>query len=96
MNAERYVTPELKSREEEIVTAVRKQLVNVVETQTKQPAFWVGTLSTLDTRGRDLESLKNLEDIFSGYKAAELVECAKRFMTPDRYLQVITKPAEGE
>jgi zinc protease len=76
--------------------AVRKQLVNIVETQTKEPAFWVNTLSTLETRDRDLDSLKNLEEIFNAYKANDLVECAKRFMTPDRYLQVIARPAKGE
>jgi zinc protease len=76
--------------------AVAKQIVNIIQTRTKEPGYWAQTLSTLDTRGAELDSLKDLEAYYNAFTSAELVECAKRYMKPDRYLQLITKPADGE
>lgn len=76
------------------MAAVGKQLANIIQSQTKLPRFWVGTLATLDTRGRKLDSLKDIEKVFTSFKIDELVECAKRYLKPDRYLQVIAEPAK--
>ena len=74
------------------IQSVRKQLVNILGTQMKQPAFWANILSTLFTNGRELEDIKGLLERYTNITAEQAVAVLKRYLLEDRYFQVVARP----
>jgi len=71
---------------------VKKAFEHTVTSQLKQPGFWAGALSRLSSRGRSLQSYK---DILENYKAVtkeQILAALKKHMTEERYFQVVSVP----
>ena len=75
--------------------AVRKQFKNSLETQLKEPSYWASVLADLDYRGTKLSDVKEVVEKFSTYSKDEILEVLKRYITPERHIQVITVPTKG-
>jgi zinc protease len=77
---------------DEELAAVRKQIGNVLDTQLKEPSFWVDILSSLETRQRDLADLKTLAQQYGSITNEQIREVLARYLTDERYYQVIATP----
>lgn len=58
----------------------------------KQPGFWANALSTMLTNGRDLEDIKGMQQRFTKITAEQAVSVLKKYLTEDRYFQVVGRP----
>jgi zinc protease len=72
--------------------AVRAQLINVLETQQKEPSYWVRVLSELDYRDIRLEDVKNLIPQITSYPKEEIRQVVAKYVQPDRRVEVIALP----
>jgi zinc protease len=91
----RAVVEDLVEKEpptEDELAAVRKQIANVLDTQLKEPSFWVDILSTLETRNRDLEDIKTLTQTYEAITNEQIREVFRRYLIEERYYQVIARP----
>ncbi|MHC4490403.1 MAG: M16 family metallopeptidase [Planctomycetota bacterium] len=79
--------------QEELV-AVRKQIQNILDTQLEAPSFWVDVLSSLETRHRNIADLKTLAQEYGSITSEQIREVLQRYLTEERYYQVIARPAE--
>jgi zinc protease len=77
--------------EEEMQTA-RKQIATQLNVQMKQPGFWVGQLADLSLRGRTMDYLKQLPDVYQTLTAEQLREVASRFFKDEQSIRLIVKP----
>jgi len=77
---------------EEELSAVRKQIRNILDTQIEKPSFWVDILSSLETRHRDLDDLKTLVQQYASITIEQIREVLQRYVTGERYYQVIARP----
>jgi len=71
---------------------IRKQFKNTLETQMKEPSYWVQTLSDLDFRPTNLADVKEVQQKMLGYTKEEVQEICKKYFTADRKLHVIALP----
>ncbi len=71
---------------------VRLQLANILGTQLKTPTFWAQALSQLTARGRDIDTLKTLKEDFTSVTVDQIDVVLKKYMTEDRFFQVIARP----
>jgi hypothetical protein len=71
---------------------VRKQIANVLETQMKEPRFWLGQISDLNYRGKSLEDVKALPGVYQTFKADELKDVVARYMKDDRLVRLLAIP----
>ncbi|HYF48315.1 MAG TPA: pitrilysin family protein [Planctomycetota bacterium] len=77
--------------EEEMVT-VRKQFKNILETQMKEPSYWVGVLADMDYRGTKLSDVKELQEKMQSYTKEDVLEAFKKYVTEENRIQVIGRP----
>ena len=73
----------------------RKQLRNMLETQLKEPSYWVDVLSDLDYRGTKLSDVKEVLERMIGYSQDDVRGALKKFVKEERRLQVIALPKPG-
>lgn len=71
---------------------IRKQFKNTLETQMKEPSYWVQTLSDLDFRPTNLADVKEVQAKMLGYSKEEVQEVCKKYFAADRKLHVIALP----
>lgn len=83
---------------DEEMQTVAAQLKVALGSQLLQPAVWSQILSSLRTRNRSLTDLKNLVTNYTSITREQIVETLGRYLTEDRYFQVIAipKPKETE
>jgi zinc protease len=71
---------------------VRNQMKNIIETQQKEPGYWVRVLSELDYRGIKLSNIKNLVPEITSYSREDLLGALKKYVQPPRQIEVIALP----
>jgi zinc protease len=81
---------------EEEMKAVAAQLENIITTQMRQPGFWVRVLSSLRTRGREIEDIRNLVADYTSVTKEEILETLGRYLTEERRFCVIAKQKVAE
>ena len=74
---------------------VRNQVKNIIETQQKEPGYWVRVLSELDYRGIKLSDVKNLVPAITSYSREDLLGGLKKYVQPSRQIEVIALPKEA-
>jgi predicted Zn-dependent peptidase len=79
---------------EEEMQTVRNQMRNIIETQQKEPNYWVRILSELDYRGIKLSNVKNLVQEITSYSREDLLAGLKKYVQPSRQVEVIALPKE--
>ena len=84
---------------EEVDTA-RAQVLNTLDEQIKQPAFWSGRLASMVYRGVDLDDIVGAEEMYRTFTEGDVVESFNRYYREDSKITVIVQPkassSEGE
>ena len=73
---------------------VRNQMRNVLETQQKEPSYWVRILSELDYRGIRLDDVKQLVPQITSYTREEIMQAMQKYVRTERQVEVIAFPAK--
>ncbi|MCI0413399.1 insulinase family protein [bacterium] len=73
---------------------VRNQMKNIIETQQKEPGYWVRVLSELDYRGIKLSDVKSLVQQITSYSREDIMAALKKYVQPSRQIEVIALPKE--
>lgn len=73
---------------------VRNQMTNILETQQKEPAYWVRILSELDYRGIRLEDVKNLVPQITAYTREDIVQTMQEYTKKERQIEVVALPSK--
>jgi zinc protease len=71
---------------------VRNQMKNILETQQKEPSYWVRVLSEMDQRGIRLEDVKNLVPQITGYSREDIVAVVNKYVKPAGQIEVVALP----
>ncbi|MGE3165943.1 MAG: M16 family metallopeptidase [Planctomycetota bacterium] len=77
---------------EEEVAAARKQLRNEFETGSKEPDFWLGILSDMRYRGRNLDEIKQLPGYYDSITAEQLKATAAKYFVDEQRLEFMVRP----
>lgn len=77
---------------DEEMQTVRKQIATQLNVQLRQPGFWVGQLAELGLRGRSMDYLKQLPDVYQSLTAEQLRDVAARFFKDEQSIRLIVKP----
>ena len=75
---------------------VRNQMRNILETQQKEPSYWVRILSELDYRGIRLEDVKNLVPQITSYTRDDIVQSLQKYIREERQLEVVALPKSAQ
>ena len=75
----------------ETVTKVREQQRRSKETSLQQNGYWLGQLSSYDTRGWDLRLIP-LYDRIEGWTAEQVQQAAIRYLRTDQYMKFVLLP----
>lgn len=81
--------------DEEVATA-RKQLIKGLETNMKEPQFWLGQISEMAYRKRPLSELKELPKVYETITAKQMQETVRKYMTDDRIVRIVATPEDKE
>lgn len=73
----------------------RKQVLNDLDTQMKEPRFWLGQLSHADLHAIDFAELKCLRQSFEELTAEQVRETFCKYYQPARVYEVIARPNSG-
>jgi predicted Zn-dependent peptidase len=80
--------------DEEIENA-RKQVVNNLDTQMKEPRYWLRELQYADLHKLDLNVLKNLKETYAEYPGEKVKATFDKYFTPARQFSVSAFPAKA-
>ncbi len=70
----------------------KKQIINSLDTQLREPSYWSGQLRQLELHRIQLADLKNVPDKFQAYTAAEVQAAFARFFVPTRTFRIAAIP----
>jgi zinc protease len=74
----------------------RKQVLNNLDTQMKEPQFWLDQLQHADLHDVDLARLKRLEQSYAAFTAEQVREVFCEYYTPARTFRVTATPAKAQ
>jgi zinc protease len=77
------------------MSTVRKQYEKSLETQMKEPSYWLGILAELEYRGTKLSDVKELQQKMQSYTKEEMMEVVKKYLKEEGRLQVIALPKKA-
>ena len=81
--------------EQELANA-RKQVLNHLDTQVKEPDYWVNVLVGLDLHGVDLAQVKRHHEAYENFTREKVREVFAHYYVPERTFQVIAVPVNDE
>ncbi len=70
----------------------KKQIINNLDTDMREPRTWSSILSHFDLHHRKLKDLKNLDESYQSFTAEQVVKVFKQYYTPERQLSVTAVP----
>jgi len=73
----------------------KKQIGNHLDTELKEPRFWLGQLQTLDLHKMKLADLKNIPAAYEGLTAEKVQGVFKKYDQPVRTFRVSAVPAKA-
>jgi predicted Zn-dependent peptidase len=79
--------------EEELANA-KKQIANRLDTQLREPSFWVTQLATLDLHKLKLDNLKNIAPAYNAISAEQVQAVFKKYCVPPRRIDIWAVPVE--
>jgi zinc protease len=81
--------------EDELATA-KKQIANRLESQMKEPGFWLSQLDDMIYRGRSLTELKEIPEIYQTFTIQQVRDVVRKFAKDDRLVQIAVIPDTSE
>ncbi len=76
----------------EELEAARKQILNHLDTNMKEPMYWIGLLEHLDLRGRSLDEPRADKAKYATITAGEVQAAFRKYWTPARSFTVTAEP----
>lgn len=76
----------------EELDVVKKQYANELETQMREPEWWLNRASAMDYRSQRLEDAVALPEFIQSMTAEDIRECFARYYTPKTTIQVVVRP----
>lgn len=70
----------------------KKQILNRLDTQMKEPRYWSAQLESIDLHGLNIENLKRIPESYQAYTAEEVQAVFKKYFDPKRTYRVIAAP----
>jgi zinc protease len=80
---------------EDELSNARKQVANDLDTETKEPTFWLGVLQDIDLHKRDLNEYKNMVEAFNAISADQIKTVFAKYYKPERVVRVSVTPKGG-
>ncbi len=77
---------------QEEVDVGRLQILTQLETQMKEPGFWISQLSDMHYRGKTFAEMKELVAAYKGFTRDQVHDVAKRYFTAERRFRVLAVP----
>ena len=73
----------------------KKQVLNHLDTQLKEPSFWFSQLQSLDLHKTKLADLKNIPDAYQALTANQVRDVFKKYRVPAREFRVVALPSQA-
>lgn len=70
----------------------RRQIINQLDEQMKEPNFWTQRLAAIDYRGLKMDDIQGLPNAIESLTAAQVKEVFAKYFTPDRRIRVVATP----
>jgi predicted Zn-dependent peptidase len=77
---------------EELANA-KKQFLNALDTEMREPSYWFSILRNYDQRGRDLAVEKSIREDYETYTSEQVRDIFKKYYTPVRKYRVAAVPS---
>jgi len=74
----------------------RKQILNNLDTQLKEPSFWFGQLQHLDLHRLKIEDLKNIKESYETLEASTVQEVFRKYHKAERTFRIMAVPKKTE
>jgi zinc protease len=71
--------------EDELATA-KKQIANRLESQMKEPSFWMAQIEDMAYRGRPIDDLKQLPGIYQTFTVDQVRDAMRKYVKDDRMM----------
>lgn len=81
--------------DEELANA-KKQILNNLDVQTREPGYWLGVLATLELHHRTLDDQKRVKAAFEAATAEQVKNTFRKYYRLDRIFRVVALPAKPE
>jgi zinc protease len=72
----------------------KKQILNHLDTQLREPSYWSNQLQSLDLHKLKLENLKNIPEAYQAFTPEQVQEAFKKYCVPRRIFQIIAVPTQ--
>ena len=72
------------------------QVANNLDTQMREPRYWMGVLRHLDLHGRSLEEEKRKKEAYANLTAEQVRQVFKKYYAPERRFAVTAVPAKAK
>lgn len=72
----------------------KKQIANDLDTDMKEPRYWLRLLSHLDLHGRNLNDEKGKIESYKSYTSPQVRDTFRKYYTPERQFRVTAKPVK--
>ncbi len=77
--------------EDELATA-KKQIANQLDSQLKEPDFWITQICEMTYRGRTLEDVKLIRGIFQTFTVEKVRDATRKYVPDTRGIRLETIP----
>jgi zinc protease len=77
--------------DDELATA-KKQIANTLDTQMKNPEFWIAQLSSLNYHHHSLAELKQLPDVFNTFTTMQIRDTLRKYVAPGGEIRLTAAP----
>lgn len=73
----------------------KKQVLNGLDTTTREPSYWLDVLKNHDLHGRDLAEIKREKEAYAPYTAEQVRTVFRKYYAPERQFSVTAVPAKA-
>ena len=80
---------------EEELTNAKEQIANNLDTDMKEPRYWMGVLRHLDLHERNLDDEKGKVDAYRRYTVKQVRDVFRKYYTQDRQFKITATPTKA-
>jgi zinc protease len=85
-----------KGPTEEELTTAKKQTLNGLKDQMKEPSYWMQQIGELVYRGKPLSDIKQMPGIYETFTAAQVQDAVKKYLKDDSIVKIEIVPEGTE
>lgn len=78
---------------EEELEVIKKQTATSLETQMKEPDWWLSRIAGLDFRDQRIDDIEGLPGFMAAMTGEEIRACFARYYTPETTIRILIRPA---